>query len=60
MSTPSKEYIYGNSRVILFSPLVNMTKEEQKEWFEEEWEKRNPVLLQIVDAAHDCLRDLKK
>lgn len=55
MSKPSKTYQYGNTKVKIVSPLVNMTPQEQYEWFESEWEKGNPVLRDIVDAAVDCL-----
>ena len=52
-----KEYTYGNSKVIVFSPLANMTKEEQKSFFQNEWKKGNSVLRDIAQAAHDCLTD---
>lgn len=54
-----KEYIYGNSKVIVFSPyqLTEMTKEEQKTFFQEEWNKGNVILKEIAQAAHDCLLD---
>jgi len=55
MNKPSKTYQYGNTKVKIVSPLVNMTSEEQHDWFESEWEKGNPVLQDIVDAATDCL-----
>lgn len=51
----SKTYQYGNSKVKIVSPFVDMTKEQQGEWFESEWEKGNPILHEIVDAAMDCL-----
>jgi hypothetical protein len=52
-----KEYIFGNSIVIVFSPLTQMTKEEQKTFFQNEWKKGNTVLRDIAQAAHDCLID---
>ncbi|MED3550147.1 hypothetical protein [Cytobacillus praedii] len=55
MEIPSKEFIFGNTKVIVRSPLVAMTKEERKKFFKEEWEKGNPVLKEIAEAAHDCL-----
>ncbi|MEH7126005.1 hypothetical protein V7127_22600 [Bacillus sp. JJ1773] len=51
----SKEYIFGNAKVIVYSPLAHMTKEERKEFFRSEWEKGNPVLKDIAQAAHDCM-----
>lgn len=49
-----KEYKYGNTTVIIHSPLTKMTKEEQKEWYRQEWEMKNPVLRSIVDAVMAC------
>ncbi|MBA2874665.1 hypothetical protein [Thermaerobacillus caldiproteolyticus] len=51
-----KEFKYGNTIVIIHSPLVLMSAEERKEWFEKEWEKGNPVLKQIAKAVLDCCR----
>jgi hypothetical protein len=50
-----KEYTFGNSKVIVFSPLAQMSKEEQKEYFQNEWQKGNSILQEIAQAAHDCL-----
>ncbi|MED4354321.1 hypothetical protein P9265_18680 [Schinkia azotoformans] len=52
-----KEYRFGNSKVIIHSPLALMNKEEQKEWYKQEWEKGNPILKTIVEAAVSCERD---
>jgi len=54
---PSQTYQYGNTKVKIVSSLVNMTPQERYEWFESEWEKDNPVLRDIVDAATACLMD---
>lgn len=45
--------------MIVFSPyqLTEMTKEEQKTFFQEEWNKGNVILKEIAQAAHDCLLD---
>lgn len=53
----SKTYQYGNTKVKIVSPLVNMTSQEQHEWFESEWKKGNPILREMVDAATACLMD---
>jgi hypothetical protein len=50
-----KEYTFGNSKVIVFSPLAQMSKAEQKEFFQNEWLKGNQILKEIAQAAHDCL-----
>ena len=52
-----KEYQYGNSKVVIHSPLAQMNKEEQREWYKQEWEKENPILKAIVEAAVSCERD---
>lgn len=44
----SKAYQYGNTTVIIHSPLVNMTKKEQGEWFRREWKAGNPAVRNIV------------
>ncbi|MGM7684665.1 hypothetical protein ACSVDA_21390 [Cytobacillus sp. Hm23] len=57
---PKKEWMDGNTKITVFSPLVEMTAEERTKWFEEEWEKRNPVLLGIAEAVNNCYRIGKK
>ncbi len=52
-----KEYKFGNSKITVFSPLAQMTKDEQKEFFRSEWKKGNKVLQDLAQAAHDCLSD---
>lgn len=51
-----KKFKYGNTTVIIHSPLVLMSPNERKEWFEKEWEKGNPILKQIAQAVIDCYR----
>lgn len=31
-----------------------MSKKEQREWFKQEWEKKNPILQAIIQAAVTC------
>ncbi|WP_165902086.1 hypothetical protein [Melghiribacillus thermohalophilus] len=45
----------GNTTIKIYSHLAHMTKEEQKKWFESEWEKGNPTLKNIVNAVKRCL-----
>lgn len=47
----------GNTTIIIHSLLAEMSDEEQKAWFESEWEKNNPVLKAIVEAAVACQRE---
>lgn len=51
-----KEFKYGNTTVIIHSPLVLMSADERKDWFKKEWEKGNPVLKQIAQAVIDCYK----
>lgn len=53
-----KEFKYGNTTVIVHSPLVLMSPEERKQWFEQEWQKGNPILRQIAEAVLDCYRSM--
>lgn len=47
----------GNTTIIINSPLMDMTEEERKAWYDAELKKGNPVLLRIVEAMHDCYRN---
>ncbi|MBV7507402.1 hypothetical protein KW850_19365 [Bacillus sp. sid0103] len=44
----------GNSTVIIHSELCRLSSDEKRQWFEEEIEKGNPVLLDIQRAIGDC------
>lgn len=48
-----KEFKFGNSKVIIHSPLVLMTSEERRTWYREEMSKGNPVLNDIAQAVND-------
>lgn len=48
MNVEPKEFRFGNTTVVIHSPLAHMSEEEQKEWFDREWEKGNPVLRNIA------------
>ncbi|WP_195892073.1 hypothetical protein [Bacillus niameyensis] len=52
----SKEFKFGNSTVIIHSPLVHMSKTERQEWYDREWKNGNKVLKGIVDAVQECLQ----
>ena len=58
MKGPTKTFHFGNAKVIVNSPLALMSKEERKQFFIEEWEKGNPVLKEIAEAAYDCLESI--
>ncbi|MBP0725567.1 hypothetical protein J5Y03_10240 [Bacillus sp. RG28] len=49
-----KEYKFGNTSVIIHSPLANMTDQEQKDWFQEQYEDNNPIILNMIDAIDAC------
>lgn len=55
-----KEYNFGNSIIVIHSKLTEMTLEQQKEWYQSEWENKNPVLKGIVEAAASCQQDEEK
>jgi hypothetical protein len=52
---PSKTIYHGKTKIVIHSKLMAMTEEERAKWFEEELEKGNPVLLEIMEAAWRCL-----
>jgi hypothetical protein len=52
---PSKTIYHGKTKIVIHSPLMGMTEDEQEKWFEDEWKKGNPILKQIVEAAWKCL-----
>lgn len=47
MQSP-KEFKFGNTTVIIHSPLAHMSNQEQKQWFETEWKNGNSVLKGIA------------
>lgn len=49
-----KEYLVGNTKIVIHSEIVLMTEEEKKQWFETEEAKENPVLKQISEAMMNC------
>ncbi|PLT33633.1 hypothetical protein CUU64_10910 [Bacillus sp. V5-8f] len=51
-----KEFKFGNTTVVIHSPLVHMNTDEKKKWFQDEVEKGNKVLKQIVAAVGECYR----
>jgi hypothetical protein len=55
-----KEFIFGNSKVIVHSKLVHMDKKEQREWFAKELNNHNPVLKNIVHAAYACQKTMSR
>lgn len=55
-----KEYQFGNSKVIIHSPLTEMSKDEQREWYKQQWENNNPILKAMVEAAVACQMDVEE
>ncbi|MDQ0176499.1 hypothetical protein [Bacillus chungangensis] len=45
---PPKAFKFGNTTVIIHSPLAHMTNQEQKQWFDREWKNGNSVLKGIA------------
>jgi hypothetical protein len=48
-----KDIRIGNTVGRIVSPLMELTKEERKRYFEEELRKGNPVMLEIAKAVND-------
>jgi hypothetical protein len=47
------EFTFGNTKVIIHSPLASMTSDERRGWYKKEQEKGNPVLKEIAQAVND-------
>lgn len=58
MDMDSKKIQFGNATVIVHSPLANMTEEEQKAWYDQQWERKNPLMYEIARAIFDCQREI--
>lgn len=48
-----RNYQFGNTIVVIHSRLAWMSQEEQRIWYQEQWEKGNPVLRQIADVMFE-------
>jgi hypothetical protein len=48
-----KEIRIGNTVGRIVSPLMELSKEERRKYFEDELRKGNPVMLQIAKAVND-------
>jgi len=48
-----KEFKFGNTTVIIHSPLASMTSDERREWYRAEQAKGNRVLKEIAQAVND-------
>jgi hypothetical protein len=48
-----EKFIFGNSTVIIHSPLASKTSEERRAWYRDELAKGNPVLKGIAQAVND-------
>ncbi|MCS1351688.1 hypothetical protein [Mechercharimyces sp. CAU 1602] len=54
----SKTYTYKNAIVTIYSPLANMSEEEKKMWYSEQWENGNPLMYEIADAIRACEKSI--
>jgi hypothetical protein len=48
-----KEFKFGNTTVIIHSPLVQMSSDERRDWYREEIAKGNPVLKEVAKAVNE-------
>jgi len=51
-----KEYSFGRTKVRVHSNLLDVTKEERRQWYREEMAKGNTVLKEITRAVNDCYK----
>ncbi|CAH0289237.1 hypothetical protein [Peribacillus simplex] len=52
----AKTYKFGNSTVIVHSDVLKLTEEERKQWYKDEMEKGNKVLLDIKKTVNEAYR----
>lgn len=48
-----KQFVFGNTKIVIHSKLASMSPEQQKEWFDKEYKKGNLVLKQIAQVIHE-------
>jgi hypothetical protein len=48
-----KEFRFGNSTVIIHSPLASMTSDDRRDWYHDEQTKGNLILKEIAQAVND-------
>jgi hypothetical protein len=46
-----------HTTIIIHGDFVNLTSEEQQQWFQSEYDKGNPILLEIERAVQVCYED---
>jgi len=51
-----REFMSGNSTIIIHSPLMDLTEDERGAWYKSEQEAGNDVLKKIAEAVNDCYR----
>ncbi|MBD8138493.1 hypothetical protein IFR10_23745 [Bacillus sp. CFBP 13597] len=51
-----REFKSGNGTIIIHSKLMDMTKEERREWYRAEQKAGNPVLKEIAKAVNYCYK----
>lgn len=56
MDLSKKEMMFKKTKIIIHSPLIEMTVEQRKDWFMKEWQNNNPILREIAKATIDCYK----
>lgn len=51
-----REFKSGNATIIIHSTLMDLTKEERREWYRAEQRAGNPVLKEIAKAVNNCYK----
>lgn len=54
-----KEIMSGNTRLVFYTSFLDLSDEEQAQWFEEELEKGNPVAKNIEAVVNKAYREIK-
>lgn len=54
-----KEYDFGKVKGSVSSPLLLLTSEERAQWYRDETEKGNPILLELAAAINACYDNKK-
>lgn len=52
-----EEYQFGNTKVVIHSPLASMSSKERSQYYQDEWKKGNPNLKNLVDAMLDIQQE---
>jgi hypothetical protein len=52
-----KLYLFGLARVTVYSDFLLLTDKQKDEWVKIEFEKRNPILMEMQRVVSACYRE---